>query len=291
MPENALKVGTFGPNRVTGTVLRANAPGVAYPARADGAGAFAFSLANYYNLGFIGEDGVTKSESTSFSAVKEMGGKTVARFQTDYNASFSETLLEFNQYVAKILYGEANVDVIPADGSHGEIIVAAAGKSPQVALPWILQVVGRANQRRMYSIPLGMLTTVGDVTHQVSSAAGHQITIETLPDDQGYDFYLFDDDGQIGAVTAVPTITSITPSGKGTGQTVIIKGSRFMASGAPIVTGAAGVKVNGTNATDYVVLDTNTIAAVLPSGSAATVPVIVTNSTGASSGFSYTRAA
>ena len=291
MPENALKVGTFGPNRVTGTVLRANAPGVAYPTRADGAGAFAFSLTDYWNLGYIGEDGVTKSESTSFSAIKEMGGKTVARFQTDYNASFSETLLEFNQYVAKILYGADNVDVIPADGSHGEIIVASAGKSPQVALPWILQVVGRSNQRRMYSIPLGMLTTVGDVTHQVSSAAGHQITIETLPDDQGYDFYLFDDDGQIGAVTAVPTITSITPSGKGTGQTVIIKGSRFMASGAPIVTGAAGVKVNGTNATDYVVLDTNTIAAVLPSGSAATVPVIVTNSTGASSGFSYARAA
>lgn len=291
MAENTRKVGTFGPNRVTGTVLRGNAPGVAYPTDADGVGAFSYPLTNYWDCGFVGEDGITKSESTTFSQIKEMGGKTVARFQTEYNASFSQTLLEFNQNVSKILYGAANTIVIPADGTHGEVIIARAGASVQVPVPWILQMVGRGNQRRMYSIPLGTLTSQGDVTHQVSSAAGHQITIETLPDDQGFDFYLFDDDGQIGAVTAVPTISSITPAGKGTGQTVIIKGSRYMAAGAPIVTGAGGVKFNGINATDYVVLDANTIAAVLPSAAAATVPVTVTNVTGTSSGFSYARAA
>lgn len=291
MASTSRKVRTSGPDRVTGTLLRGQAAGVAYPTDADGANAFAFSTANYWDLGYIGQDGVTKSESTDFSRIKEMGGKTVARFQTDYNAQFSATLLEFNQYVANALYGSANVTVIPADGTHGEIIIAKAGNSPKVSVPWMVRMVGRDNQRTLYSIPLGMVTSVGDVTHQVSDAAGHQITIETLPDDQGYDFYLFDDDGNIGAVTAVPTISSVTPSGKGTGQAVIIKGSRFMASGTPIVTGAGGVKFNAVNATDYTVLDSNTIAAVLPSGSAATVPVVVTNTTGASSGFSYARAA
>ncbi len=290
MASTTRKVRTSGPDRVTGTLLRANAAGVAYPTDADGAAAFAFSTANYWDLGFIGEDGVTKSESTDFSQIKEMGGKTVARFQTSYNARFAATLLEFNQYVANALYGSSNVIVVPADGTHGEIIIAKAGNSPKVSVPWMARLVGRDNQRTLYSIPLGMITSVGDVTHQVSSAAGHQITIETLPDDNGYDFYLFDDDGNIGAVTAIPTITSVLPSGQGAAQLVTIKGSRFMASGTPIVTGVAGVKFNGVNAAQYTVLDTNTIVASLPAGSAGSAPVIVTNSTGASSAFAYTRA-
>lgn len=291
MSSSSRKVRTSGPDRVTGTALRGKTPGVAYPTDADGAAAFGFSTANYDDLGYISDGGVTKSESITVSKIKEFGGKTVARFQNEYNASFGFGLLEYNRYVAGCLYGVDNVIVVPADGTHGEIIIAKAGNSPQVSVPWMIRMVGRDNQRTLYSIPQGMVTTIGDVTHVPTSAAAHPVTIETLPDDNGFDFYVFDDDGQVGAVTAIPTITSVTPPGKGTGQNVIIKGSRFMAAGVAIVTGAAGVKFGGVNATDYVVLDTNTIAAVLPSGAAATVPVIVTNTTGASSATNYTRAA
>lgn len=283
MSSNVRKVRTSGPDRVTGTILRGE-PGIAYPKFADLASAFAFDVSGFDDLGFVGDDGVTKSESTDFSRIQEMGGKTVARFLSDYNAQFQATLLELNPAVARMLYGADNVSVIPADTTHGEIIVARAGKKPSPAGPWIIRMVGRDNQRTMYSVPLGQLTTTGDVTHNRSSAAGHQITIETLPDDDGFDFYLFDDDG-VTAIAAAPTIDSVLPSGRGTGQQVTIKGTRF-SSATGVAFGGVAVAANG-----FTVVDARTITATLPSGSAGSAPVTVTNPSGTSAGKAYTRAA
>lgn len=286
MASSTRKVRTSGPDRVTGTILKGDV-GADYPTYADGFAAFADALADYTDLGYVGEDGVTKSETTDFSRIQEMGGKTVARFLSDYNASFSATLLEFNEGVAGALYGEENVTVIGEDGTHGEVIIARAGTQTRPACPWVVRMVGRDDQRTMYSIPNGQLTSVGDVTHNRTSAAGHQITIETLPDDDGYDFYLFDDDGAV-AVAAVPTITSILPAGESIGEHVTITGTRFMAGGVAIVTGASGVTVGGVNATDYTVVSKTQIVATIPAGTSGAEDVVVTNTTGASAATSYT---
>ena len=84
----------------------------------------------------------------------------------------------------------------------------------------------------------------------------------------------------------VPVVTSITPSGIGTGGAVTIQGANFTG----LVT-TTGVKFGGTNATSFSLLSDQQIVAVLPSGSAGTTSVVVTNATGAGAGFNYTRAA
>lgn len=84
----------------------------------------------------------------------------------------------------------------------------------------------------------------------------------------------------------VPTITSVLPSGQGTGQAVTIVGTGFTG-----VT-ASNVKFGATPATSIgTVTDTQISNVVLPSGSAGTVSVTVTNTQGTSTGSSYTRAA
>lgn len=87
------------------------------------------------------------------------------------------------------------------------------------------------------------------------------------------------------AATA-PTITAATPTAAAAGSMVTIKGSGFTG-----VTGAAGVKIGATNATSYTIVDPNTIVAVVPAGSAGSAPIVVTNATGASAAFPYTRGA
>ncbi len=84
----------------------------------------------------------------------------------------------------------------------------------------------------------------------------------------------------------VPVVTSITPSGIGTGGAVTIQGANFTG----LVT-TTGVKFGGTNATSFSLLSDQQIVAVLPSGSAGTTSVVVTNATGAGAGFNYTRVA
>lgn len=80
-----------------------------------------------------------------------------------------------------------------------------------------------------------------------------------------------------------PAITSVLPSGQGTGDLVVIKGARF--------TGTTDVEFGAIAATQFEVSDDGTITAELPSGSAGAVDVVVTNIAGASDAFSYTRAA
>lgn len=83
--------------------------------------------------------------------------------------------------------------------------------------------------------------------------------------------------------TAVPSITAATPTGAGTGAQVEIKGTGF--------TGTTSVKFGATAATSYVVVSDQVIVAVMPSGAAGAANVTVTNGTGVSTAFAYTRAA
>ena len=84
-------------------------------------------------------------------------------------------------------------------------------------------------------------------------------------------------------VQAAPTITSIDPSGKKAGDTVLISGTNFV--GVTSVTCTANEKT--TPVASYRVLSQTAISAVLPVG-VQTGNFIVTNAKGASAGRSYT---
>lgn len=84
---------------------------------------------------------------------------------------------------------------------------------------------------------------------------------------------------------AVPVIVSATPSGAAAGAIVTIRGVGFTGT-VP----TTGVKFAAVNATSWSVTDDGTIVAVVPAGSAGSAPITVTNATGASTAFPYTRA-
>jgi hypothetical protein len=79
-----------------------------------------------------------------------------------------------------------------------------------------------------------------------------------------------------------PVVLSASPSGQGTGSAVVITGAGF--------TAASAVKFGGTAATSFVIASDQTLTAVLPTGAAGSAPVTVTNATGTSPAFPYTRA-
>jgi IPT/TIG domain. len=81
----------------------------------------------------------------------------------------------------------------------------------------------------------------------------------------------------------VPTIASVTgtPNPAGEGEMVTITGTGFGT--------ATVVKFGATNATDFTIVSGAVIEAVVPAGAAGVVAVTVTNATGVSAGFNYTR--
>lgn len=89
-----------------------------------------------------------------------------------------------------------------------------------------------------------------------------------------------------GLAAGVPIVMNAQPSGAAAGQQVTITGSGFIG-----LSGAAAVKFGGTNATAYTVIDSSTIVASVPAGSAGSAPITVTGSAGTSTAFAYTRGA
>lgn len=88
----------------------------------------------------------------------------------------------------------------------------------------------------------------------------------------------------VGAA-GVPVILSISPSGQGTDEAVLILGANF--TGLIAVT---GVTFDAIDADSFEVLNDNQVIAVLPSDGAGSVPVVLTNAIGASAPTAYTRA-
>lgn len=88
------------------------------------------------------------------------------------------------------------------------------------------------------------------------------------------------------ASTAVPVVTSVTPSAQTVANLISITGNGFIGT-VP----TTGVTVGGVNSTGWTVVSDNLIVAKIPTGSAGSAPIIVTNAIGASASFAYTRGA
>lgn len=89
-----------------------------------------------------------------------------------------------------------------------------------------------------------------------------------------------------------PLVSDVSPEAAAEGKQITIRGTGFKdAKGVDLVTGVAGVKIGGTNASSYIVVNATTIVAIVPAGTAGAAPVKVNSSHGGSNEFAYTRGA
>lgn len=240
--------------------------------------------------GYIGESGVALSQGRSFSDIKDMDGTAIDTIQTDSNGTVKFTAMELNDVVLGAVFGSGNVTTTASTLSAGTRQVVALSLGEDVDPRSHIFRMKSGAKRAGLIIPRGRITDTGDITWSSGGAATLDLTIKAIPTyDSGrsknVDMYLFLDDG-VFAISLVPVITSATPTAAVAGTSVLIRGSRFTG-----VTGGTGVKFGATNATSYVVHDDATITAVMPAGSAGPANITVTNGSGPSAAFSYTRGA
>lgn len=83
-----------------------------------------------------------------------------------------------------------------------------------------------------------------------------------------------------------PVVLSATPPAAAAASLLQITGANFTGT-IP----ATGVKVGGTAATPFTVVSDSVIIATMPAGAAGSAPIVITNGTGPSNSFDYTRGA
>lgn len=151
----------------------------------DATTAIASVSADYVDLGYVSEDGLTNNNSPESDTVKAWGGDTVLNLQTDRPDTFALTLIEaMNEEVLKTIYGSSNVVV---DGSGNITVKATAQDMPSGV--WVFDMILKGGRAKRIVVPNGTISKLGEIAYKDSEAVGYNVTITDVPDTNGVYHY------------------------------------------------------------------------------------------------------
>ena len=173
---------TTGVRRSLGGLYRA-AKGTTLPTDATTALAAA-----YKDLGYVHEDGVTKSKSRETTELKEWAGETVKLVKTSDTVTFQFKAIEaLNIDTIKAVYGAANVS---GTLSTGIAVTEKAGDPLEEAIYVMDECTSDGGFMRTV-IPCGVVAELGDEVHKADEAIAYDLTIRALPDASGNTTYKY----------------------------------------------------------------------------------------------------
>lgn len=172
---------TTGVRRSLGGVYRADY-GATLPTDASSALA-----ADFKDMGYISEDGITKSRSVDSEEIKEWGGTTVHVVQTSKEVTFAfSDISTLNVDVIKAVYGADNVSGTIATG----LAVQETDDEP-IEASWVIDMVCLDGTLERTVIPRGKISELGDEVYKRDEAVAYEITLTALPDSSGVKVYTY----------------------------------------------------------------------------------------------------
>jgi len=156
---------------VTGAVYRGKA-GATAPAGT----ATALAPATWDEMGWISEDGITKSmpgagDAEAIKGWQNGGTIRIIRTPSDENPTFSFVMLETSKKVVEATFGVT----LTQTATEGEYTINT--NTVRTKDKWVIDVVDGSELSRYYA-PLGEVTEIGETTLANSSATGYEVTIE-----------------------------------------------------------------------------------------------------------------
>lgn len=126
----------------------------------------------FKDLGYVSEDGVTESNTTTTEKVRAWQGNAVVRtLITEGETTFTFTLIQTNADTLSEYYGLGAGAITGASGSFSS---SATVSRPRRS--YVIDVIDGSNLIRKY-IPDGQVTEVGDQVFQNGAPIGYEITI------------------------------------------------------------------------------------------------------------------
>lgn len=138
----------------------------------------------FKSLGYISEDGITNSNSPSTDFIKAFGGDKVLPITEEREDTFQFKLLEmFNAEVLTQIYGSGNV-------TTGESEVTVKSNNTELsAYVYVIDLIMRDDRSKRIVIPVGYVSSVGDITYSDSDAVGYEVTVTAQADSDGNTHY------------------------------------------------------------------------------------------------------
>ena len=139
--------------------------------------------AAFTDLGFLSEDGLTRSRSLSSTTIKEWGGLPVLITDDEDITTFKFKLIEYlNTDVQKVINGDDNVTGTLATG-----LAIQPGDMQERAFVFWQRMRGGVSHRIV--VPRGKITEVGDVVFKSNEAVAYDVTVTAMNDGNKKPYY------------------------------------------------------------------------------------------------------
>lgn len=156
------------------------------------------ALANTFtSLGYVGDDGVTRSEARPQSKQFAWGGWLVASLQQSYSLTFKFKLLQvMDPDVLKAVHSDGNVAVAAPTTSAGTTTTVQFNPTLNMNGVWVFEGFYQKTTQRI-AIPIARVTEPGDYLWSNKQIAAYGVTLEAFPDTSGNFAYQVTDDGVV----------------------------------------------------------------------------------------------
>ena len=139
--------------------------------------------AAFLNVGYLGDDGISFSDSSSSDAFFDLNGDTIETSNGSIEKSFTVVLREIKKDSLALMHGSANVT--DADGK-----LTAHDKGPNDATYAVVFELLLKNGRKWRRVgPQCKLGELGDMTVVYSDLVGREITMNVLKDATSGDYW------------------------------------------------------------------------------------------------------
>ena len=139
--------------------------------------------AEFVNLGFISEDGISESIETDTENIVDMNGTTVYTATSSREETITLTLIEVKADALKVAYGDSNVTE-----SNDKITVVHNGND-MGQHAYVFELLLKNNRKWRQVVPVGSVTEVGDLTISSGEVVGREVTITCAADSSGNTVY------------------------------------------------------------------------------------------------------
>lgn len=167
------------------TIVRPVVDGAAWCADASAAtpsGASA-ALTGFASLGWLTEDGITMSVNKETQDLKGFGGDTALTIQTSHDVEFKFKPMEWNEAVAKEMFGPDNVT------TNGATVKVTGDDLP--VRKYVFDMRGIGKQLIRVVVPNCKVTAIGELPFKHNEPMAAEFTLKAFPDADGVKVYIY----------------------------------------------------------------------------------------------------
>jgi len=140
----------------------------------------------FESLGYVSDEGLTRSMSLDTEVIKAWGGDTVLVLDNGKTETYQFTLLDATSILSlKLMHGESNV----TGNSLASGISVKSNNSEKEKHAFVVDMIEAENTLHRIVIPKGVVTEIGDITYVDNEPIRGNVTITALADDNGNTAY------------------------------------------------------------------------------------------------------